>query len=62
MYTLEAEEGKNSPRDRWKRATFFARRLGDGNTMLNKSQTGVHDTGAVQKHLETQHWLELVDA
>ncbi|KII93879.1 hypothetical protein PLICRDRAFT_100826 [Plicaturopsis crispa FD-325 SS-3] len=54
------DQGKNDPRARWKRAKFLASRLQDGNQML--SGVGVHDDGAVKKSLETQHWLEMVDA
>ncbi|KAF8078714.1 hypothetical protein FPV67DRAFT_74353 [Lyophyllum atratum] len=53
-----ALDGKNSPRTRWKRAAFLAGRLRDGNRMLEES--GYH-ADAEQKHLETQHWLELID-
>ncbi|KAH9944150.1 uncharacterized protein BXZ73DRAFT_39569, partial [Epithele typhae] len=60
-----AAEGKNSPRTRWKRAVFLVNRLKDGNDMLSPSQTGSQDShydgDAVRKHLETQHWLELID-
>ncbi|KAJ7492706.1 hypothetical protein FB451DRAFT_1389061 [Mycena latifolia] len=53
-----AEAGHNTPQARWRRATAFAARLQDGNTML--TQNGVQDR-APSKFLETQHWLELVD-
>ncbi|KAK1229667.1 hypothetical protein PQX77_007229 [Marasmius sp. AFHP31] len=54
-----ADEGKNHPRERWNRAVFFVSQLRNGNAMLKDS--GVESKNYVQKHLETQHWLELVD-
>lgn len=54
----DAQDGKNSPRERWKRAAFLAGRLQDSNNML--SEAGVH-VEADKKMLETQHWLELID-
>ncbi|KAF9015071.1 hypothetical protein BDQ17DRAFT_13607 [Cyathus striatus] len=54
-----AQNGKNSARDRWRRAAYFAARLQDRNSMLDS--IGVHNVDAEEKHLETQHWLELVD-
>ncbi|CAL1695249.1 unnamed protein product [Somion occarium] len=54
-----AEGEKNRPRDRWRRAVFLLGRMEDGNQMLAK--TGVENADAVRKHLETQHWLELID-
>ncbi|KAK7694945.1 hypothetical protein QCA50_002133 [Cerrena zonata] len=50
---------RNSPKDRWKRAVFLLNRLEDGNQML--ATTGVENEDAARKHLETQHWLELID-
>ena len=38
---------------------FFAGRLQDGNLMLAGHGSGHDDS--TRKHLETQHWLELVD-
>ncbi|KAI0673410.1 hypothetical protein C8Q78DRAFT_968069 [Trametes maxima] len=54
-----AEEGKNTTRDRWRRSIFLAGRLQDGNDMLSKGQSNHPE--AARKHLETQHWLELID-
>jgi hypothetical protein len=54
-----AEEGRNGIRERWKRSVFLARRLQDGNKMLNNPS--LRDLGMSRKCLETQHWLELVD-
>ncbi|KAF9462147.1 hypothetical protein BDZ94DRAFT_1166419 [Collybia nuda] len=54
-----AYHGKNSPRERWKRAAFLVGRLLDADSALKTP--GVHQVDAEQKHLETQHWLELVD-
>ncbi|KAK7050871.1 hypothetical protein VNI00_004983 [Paramarasmius palmivorus] len=57
-----ADEGKNSPRERWERAIFFAAQLRDGNAMLKDDhEMNEKEIAEVQKHLETQHWLELVD-
>ncbi|KAL0575827.1 hypothetical protein V5O48_006154 [Marasmius crinis-equi] len=55
-----ADEGKNHPRDRWNRAVFFVSQMRNGNAML-KDNSGVESNQNVHKHLETQHWLELVD-
>nr|GAT44123.1 predicted protein [Mycena chlorophos] len=54
-----AAAGDNSPKARWRRAIVLASRLRDANPMLE--QNGVQDESALQKILETQHWLELVD-
>ncbi|THH33523.1 hypothetical protein EUX98_g664 [Antrodiella citrinella] len=56
-----AHRGDNSPRQRWRRAAFLIGRLGDGNAMLSHSGQAEHAKGADRKHLETQHWLELID-
>ncbi|KAJ7225598.1 hypothetical protein GGX14DRAFT_421352 [Mycena pura] len=55
-----AEAGLNAPQARWRRAVHFAARLQDANPML--TENGVQPDNALTKHLETQHWLELVDA
>ncbi|KAI0331998.1 hypothetical protein GY45DRAFT_1344991 [Cubamyces sp. BRFM 1775] len=54
-----AEEGRNTSRDRWRRSVFLAGRLQDGDEMLSKGEK-THPEAA-RKHLETQHWLELID-
>ncbi|KAH9898126.1 hypothetical protein C8Q73DRAFT_683725 [Cubamyces lactineus] len=54
-----AEEGRNTSRDRWRRSIFLAGRLQDGDEMLSKGEN-THPEAA-RKHLETQHWLELID-
>lgn len=54
-----AEQGKNTARERWRRAIFLALRLQDGNRML--TDNGIHDEKVISKYLETQHWLELID-
>jgi len=36
-------------------------RLRDENEVLNKVDGSLDSNADVQKHLETQHWLELVD-
>lgn len=54
-----ALQGKNTARERWRRAIFLAMRLQDGNRML--TDAGIQDNGAAKKFLETQHWLELID-
>ncbi|KAI1793831.1 hypothetical protein LXA43DRAFT_998589 [Ganoderma leucocontextum] len=56
-----AEQGRNSTRDRWKRAGFLASRLQDGNKVLPHDQAQDAHIDAARKHLETQHWLELTD-
>ncbi|PSR75871.1 hypothetical protein PHLCEN_2v8785 [Hermanssonia centrifuga] len=54
-----AIEGKNTARERWRRAIFLALRLQDGNQMLADNR--VEDADVARKYLETQHWLELID-
>ncbi|KAI0778456.1 hypothetical protein BD413DRAFT_466113 [Trametes elegans] len=54
-----AEQGRNDSRDRWKRGAFLAGRLQDGDDMLSKGESSHPE--AARKHLETQHWLELID-
>ncbi|TFK92774.1 hypothetical protein K466DRAFT_479925, partial [Polyporus arcularius HHB13444] len=56
-----AAEGKNTSRDRWKRAAFLAGRLQDGNDVVGQEGDNVVHSEAARKHLETQHWLELID-
>ncbi|EIW86802.1 hypothetical protein CONPUDRAFT_148852 [Coniophora puteana RWD-64-598 SS2] len=56
-----ADRGRNDPKTRWKRAAFLAARLQDDNSMYEKD-TPEHGIPAEEKILETQHWLELVDA
>lgn len=48
-----------TPKKRWKRAAFLVGRLKANDDLL--SGNGVH-VEAEDKHLETQHWLELIDA
>ncbi|PPQ92698.1 hypothetical protein CVT25_014005 [Psilocybe cyanescens] len=47
-----------TPRQRWKRAAFFIAQLKFKNTMLSSNGVQVE---AEEKHLETQHWLEMID-
>jgi len=54
-----ADKGNNAPRNRWRRAAFLVGRLEDGNEMLTRG--GDMHSDAARKHLETQHWLELID-
>lgn len=54
-----ATQGKNTARERWRRAIFLTLRLQDGNTMLADDRVQHED--AARKYLETQHWLELID-
>ncbi|KAI0348370.1 hypothetical protein BDW22DRAFT_1320933, partial [Trametopsis cervina] len=54
-----AASGKNTARDRWRRAIFLTLRLQDGNTMLADER--VQHADASRKYLETQHWLEMID-
>ncbi|CAA7258648.1 unnamed protein product [Cyclocybe aegerita] len=54
-----ALDGRNSPRRRWIRATYFIGQLRDKNKMLKEE--GV-EVDVEDKHLETQHWLELIDS
>lgn len=54
--------GKNDSRTRWKRAGFLVSRIQDKNTLYARD-TSLGDTRSQEdKMLETQHWLELVDA
>ncbi|KIY65136.1 hypothetical protein CYLTODRAFT_357304, partial [Cylindrobasidium torrendii FP15055 ss-10] len=61
MNRAGALKGKNSPKQRWQRAAFFARRLQDGNETLDDAGVPHEETGARLKNMETQHWLELID-
>ncbi|KAJ8462858.1 hypothetical protein ONZ45_g17789 [Pleurotus djamor] len=56
-----AERGLDTPRSRWKHAVLLASKLQDGNDNLNLPGDDHDDHDAQRKHLETQHWLELVD-
>ncbi|KAG8906401.1 hypothetical protein FRB99_006996 [Tulasnella sp. 403] len=59
-----ALEGRNDVRSRWKRAVFLANRLSNGRGVIingPKYDIGSADSKKV-KILETQHWLELIDA
>lgn len=57
----DAAEGevKNNSRERWRRVVFLATRLRDDNRAFSDSNEEQID--ASRKHLETQHWLELID-
>lgn len=55
-----ANEGENTPRLRWKRAVFLVGRLQDNNRKMS-SGANIRTSTTNQKHLETQHWLELID-
>lgn len=61
IHRTNADAGKNSVRERWNRAAFFASKLRDGNEVMNTTADDP-DSLPVQKQLETQHWLELIDA
>jgi len=56
-----ASRGDNDPRQRWHRAVFLIGQLEDGNEMLAHPEAGEQYEDASRKHLETQHWLELID-
>ncbi|KAI0756732.1 hypothetical protein C8Q80DRAFT_1091376 [Daedaleopsis nitida] len=56
-----AEQGRNTSRDRWRRGVFLAGRLQDGNDMMSQHAEETSHPDATRKHLETQHWLELID-
>ncbi|KAH7928542.1 hypothetical protein BV22DRAFT_202421 [Leucogyrophana mollusca] len=58
---LDADKGKNDPRTRWKRSVFLAARIQDTNAPYAKDRSE-QEVLAYDKILETQHWLELVDA
>ncbi|KAJ3987681.1 hypothetical protein F5890DRAFT_1404572, partial [Lentinula detonsa] len=57
-----ADAGRNSVKERWNRGAFFASKIRDGNIVMNKPGIEDSDSLPVQKHLETQHWLELIDS
>ena len=56
-----AAQGRNTSRDRWRRGVFLVGRLQDGNDMLSQRGEELSHAEAARKHLETQHWLELID-
>lgn len=53
-----ALDGKNEPLERWRRAVHFVIEMLDTNPMLQSEGVEVE---ADDKHLETQHWLEMID-
>ncbi|KAG1757664.1 hypothetical protein EDB19DRAFT_1901168 [Suillus lakei] len=57
-----ADEGKNDPRTRWRRAGFLASRIQDKNTLYAGNAKLKDSRRKDDKMLETQHWLELVDS
>ncbi|KAJ8584698.1 hypothetical protein M405DRAFT_866004 [Rhizopogon salebrosus TDB-379] len=59
---LDADKGKNDPRTRWKRAAFLVSRIQDKNTLYSRDSALEETKCQEDKMLETQHWLELVDA
>lgn len=61
MERISANKNHNTPRQRWKRAGFFASRLNDGNKVMGDAGISQDETHADLKYLETQHWLELID-
>ncbi|KAL5534268.1 hypothetical protein ACEPAG_730 [Sanghuangporus baumii] len=57
-----AEEGRNDPAERWKRAVFLVSRL-QANSARSKNDTAEDSLKTEdEKILETQHWLELTDS
>lgn len=58
----DADEGKNDPRTRWRRAGFLASRIQDKNTLYARNTNLKDSKHKDDKMLETQHWLELVDS
>jgi hypothetical protein len=63
MDRLGADRGKNDPRTRWKRAVFLLSRMQDKNVLYARDESCIEDKRCQEdKMLETQHWLELVDA
>ncbi|KAG2023584.1 hypothetical protein CC2G_001219 [Coprinopsis cinerea AmutBmut pab1-1] len=57
----DALDGRNSPRRRWKRATFLIGRMQDHDSVLGDEGVHVDSKNLESKELEKQHWLELVD-
>ncbi|KAJ3857854.1 hypothetical protein EV368DRAFT_29319, partial [Lentinula lateritia] len=62
VHRASADAGKNSAKERWNRGAFFANKIRGGNIVMNKPGVNNTDSLPVQKHLETQHWLELIDS
>ncbi|KAF5385440.1 hypothetical protein D9757_005361 [Collybiopsis confluens] len=63
VHRSSADAGKNSARDRWNRGAFFALRIRDGNDAMSPTDlTSADDEQRGEKHLEEQHWLELIDS
>ncbi|KAJ4002405.1 hypothetical protein F5050DRAFT_15437 [Lentinula boryana] len=62
LHRTSADAGRNSVKERWNRGAFFASKIRDGNIVMNKQGMEDSDSLPVQKHLETQHWLELIDS
>ncbi|KAL5535494.1 hypothetical protein ACEPAF_3588 [Sanghuangporus sanghuang] len=57
----DAEEGRNDPTERWKRAAFLASRL-QADATGSKNSMAEDSLKPDEKILETQHWLELMDS
>ncbi|KAF9568482.1 hypothetical protein CPC08DRAFT_679488, partial [Agrocybe pediades] len=58
VYRNKALEDTGTPRERWRRAVFLIGQLKFKNDMLKDNGVQVE---AQEKHLEAQHWLELID-
>ncbi|KAL5495294.1 hypothetical protein ACEPAI_757 [Sanghuangporus weigelae] len=58
----DAEEGRNNPTERWKRATFLVSRLQADSTGSKNDTAEDSLKPEDEKILETQHWLELTDS
>jgi len=58
VYRNKALQPNATPRERWRRATFLIGQLKFKNDMLRDNGVQVE---AQEKHLEAQHWLELID-
>ncbi|KAF7436724.1 hypothetical protein PC9H_003557 [Pleurotus ostreatus] len=54
-----ADQGQNTPKARWRRASDLIKKLRDPNERLQLP--GQSEPTAALKQLETQHWLELID-
>ncbi|KAH9487025.1 hypothetical protein JR316_0001091 [Psilocybe cubensis] len=53
-----ALDESTTPRQRWNRAAFFITQLKFKNELLSNNGVQVE---AEEKHLEAQHWLEMID-
>ena len=59
-----AADGENDPKTRWRRALFMVKQLNNRDDVVfgrRPDESVKESSPEEEKHLEAQHWLELID-